>query len=53
MPNHAAVLQKFFGRKPGQSLPDFLAEVRQLSESEKQELVDAILALAESAATAA
>lgn len=35
-----AILMKFFGRKPGQTLAQFGAEVKKLSSNEKEELVE-------------
>lgn len=40
MATRLVVLQKFFGRKEGQSLKEFSDEVGQLSEDEKQELAE-------------
>lgn len=44
MSSNGAVLQRYFGQKPGQSMTEFLAEAKQLSESERRHLVNSILA---------
>jgi hypothetical protein len=38
-----AVLAKYFGRLPGQSLKDFSVEVKALTEIDKKQLVDGIV----------
>jgi hypothetical protein len=35
-----AIINEFFGRKPGQTLTEFAAEIKELSPEEKAELVN-------------
>jgi hypothetical protein len=37
-----AKIVKFFGKKPGQSLSEFAAEYKELTETDKQQLFDGI-----------
>jgi hypothetical protein len=40
MPSTVKVLMTYFGKKEGQSLPDFAAELKALSPEEKKELAE-------------
>lgn len=39
---YAAVLSKFFGKKPGQTLMEFASEVNALTQKDKDDLYDGI-----------
>ena len=40
--SRSVLLRKFFDTKPGQTLQDFVAEIKQLTEADKVELVSLI-----------
>ena len=37
--SHIVAINRYFGKKPGQTLSEFAGELRQLTDSDKEELV--------------